>query len=160
MRKTALIIFLIVAFIGKVWAQAVNEPGPAAQLPTLGATAIRPLQNEKSAKAFLNAVNFPTAVVVESEASPADKMGLGVINVATSWTDIPKEMMQVSDEENLFVGSTIGFGRGLIYSLGRGAAGVADVATCGIPPYNEPSVEPEYKVNHPNQGLKIDLVKW
>ncbi len=93
--------------------------------------------------------------------TPLEKMGTGVINLATSWTDIPKEITAVSEKYNLLMGYTLGFGKGLVSSIVRGMAGTIDTVTCGLPPYDEPTMKAEYKVNKPNQeGFKIDLLRW
>ena len=91
----------------------------------------------------------------------AGKLESGVINTTTSWTDIPREMANVSEEENLVSGCTLGFGKGVVYGLGRGIAGVIDMATFSVAPTEKPLMEPEYKVKHPNEeGFKINLLEW
>lgn len=98
----------------------------------------------------------------ESEDSDfwSDKMVLGVINTITSWTEIPKGVLAVSGEQNLVAGFTLGFGKGVVSGLARGASGVFDMTTFGIPPYNKPVMLPEYKLKNPEQGLEIALFSF
>jgi putative exosortase-associated protein (TIGR04073 family) len=87
-------------------------------------------------------------------------MGVGIINASTSWADIPGKVAEVSERDNIFLGVTLGFGEGIVSGVARGASGVADVATFGLAPYDKPLMEPEYKVDNPNEGFKVDLLKW
>ena len=95
-----------------------------------------------------------------NQSSFASKMAVGVINVATSWTDIPREVAKVLEEQNLLVGFTYGFGKGLAAGLARGTSGAIDVATFGLPPYDKPLLRPEYRVKEPNGGFKISILEW
>jgi len=107
---------------------------------------------------FLNTVNTDSKAY---EDTPAEKGGVGTINAVTAWTDIPREMAKTSEESNILLGATFGFGKGIVYGLARGASGVYDIATFGLPPYNEPLVKPVYKVNRPqHDGLKLTVLEW
>jgi putative exosortase-associated protein (TIGR04073 family) len=107
---------------------------------------------------FLKEVNRPRD---DYRNFPTNKMGIGVINATTSWTDIPREVSRVSQEENIVSGMTLGFGEGVVSTVKRGSAGAIDVATFGLPPYDEPLLEPEYKVKNPDEeGFRIQLMKW
>jgi len=92
--------------------------------------------------------------------TPVEKMGVGIINTTTSWADIPGKVAEVSERDNIFLGITLGLGEGIVSGVARGASGVADVATFGLAPYDKPLMEPQYKVNNPNEGFKVDLLKW
>jgi len=108
-------------------------------------------------------IKQPTNLNLGSESyvdTPVEKMGVGIINTTTSWADIPQKVAEVSERDNIFLGVTLGLGEGIISGLARGASGVADVATFGLAPYDKPLMEPQYKVENPNEGFKIDLVKW
>ena len=111
---------------------------------------------------FVNSPRTPLAVSNEEYYNdfPTNKMGLGVINAATSWTDIPIEIAETSAKDNLLSGITFGFVKGLASGFTRGAAGVVDVATFGLPPYQKPLMEPEYEVKRPEEGFKIDILRW
>lgn len=92
--------------------------------------------------------------------TPVEKASAGFVNTTTSWADIPAKIAEVSERDNLFLGVTMGFGEGLVSGVARGASGIIDMATFGVPPYDEPLMEPEYKVANPDEGFKIDLLKW
>ncbi len=92
----------------------------------------------------------------------SDKLGDGMINIVTCWTDIPRKIGDVSEESNVFLGSTLGLGEGILFGIARGAAGTYDTGTSILPPFNaEPLMKAEYKVDNPNRdGLKIALISW
>ena len=92
---------------------------------------------------------------------PISKAGDGALNTVSAWIDIPKGISNETEETNLFLGLTLGLGKGLMVGLKREAAGIVDVTTCGFPPYDKPLMNPEYKVNHPDRdGLKIKILRW
>ncbi len=91
---------------------------------------------------------------------PTNKMGVGMMNAATAWTDLPRGMARVSRNDNLLMGMTLGAAEGVVSAIGRGAAGVIDMATFGLPPYEEPLVSPEYRTENPNKELQIKLLSW
>ena len=91
----------------------------------------------------------------------ANKMGEGLINVATSWTDVPRQIDEVSKESNILVGYTVGFGKGLILGIVRSISGTIEATASTLPPYDQPLLKPEYKVDNPDkEGYKIPLFKW
>ncbi len=92
--------------------------------------------------------------------TPVDKASAGFINATTSWADIPAKIAEVSEKNNIFLGVTAGFGEGLVSGVARGASGVADMATFGVPPYDKPLMEPQYKVVNPDEGFKVHLLNW
>lgn len=110
-------------------------------------------------RAFLQDVNTPDDIYYNS--SPVTKGSDGLINVTTFWAEVPKEIYDTTADSNILNGLTFGFARGLIYGFGRGTAGVIDTTTCVVPPYDDPIVEPQYKVNNPQKdGFKITLFRW
>lgn len=113
----------------------------------------------------LEPLNLPSSSLIKPledvyTDTPIDKLSLGAINTATSWADIPKQISEVSQQENIFLGLTMGFGQGLVLGLARGMSGVVDMATCGLPPYDEPLMKPEYKVEQPEKEFKVALFQW
>jgi len=92
---------------------------------------------------------------------PISKAGDGALNAVSAWTDIPAEISYETADNNILSGLTFGLGRGVISGFTREAAGLVDLATCAFPPYNQPLVEPEYAVKHPDKdGLKITILSW
>jgi len=82
----------------------------------------------------------------EHSVSPATKLANGLGNALTGWMEIPRQMAEVTNEQNAFAGSTIGLVKGLVFGTGRTAAGVIDTGTFVIPPYDKPIVEPNYNL--------------
>lgn len=121
-----------------------------------------------SLKNFNNYINAPLAgdlgnINLDESAyanSPAEKAGKGAINTATAWTDIPKQITQVTDQSNMFIGLTVGFTKGLATGLARTVAGVYQIATGPIPPYDKPLVKPEYKSVDSKKELQIKVLNW
>ena len=79
-------------------------------------------------------------------AGPIRKLGRGLANVATGIVEIPKKVYLVSKEENLAVGLTRGFIKGIAEGFVRAATGLYEAVTFPIPmPADfEPIVEPEF----------------
>lgn len=106
---------------------------------------------------FLDSVNAEDSY----ENTALSKAGDGLVNATTFWTEIPKGVAEVTDESNVIIGLTVGLGKGLFTGLARGASGVYDTVTCGIPPYDKPAMKPGYRVDNPQKnGYKIKLLKW
>ena len=78
--------------------------------------------------------------------NPIQKIGRGIANVATGWIEIPKEMVNVTEQENdmkgLFVAPFTGLWKGVV----RTVVGVYEIVTFPLPIPAEyaPVVEPEY----------------
>ncbi|MDD4955187.1 MAG: exosortase system-associated protein, TIGR04073 family [Candidatus Omnitrophica bacterium] len=166
MRKSKSIIFTLVflmsmnmtAFAAYAQAQVQTPKGAdPITMSEINTYRINPASAQSSnikQPATLNAKSEPYAD------TPVEKMGVGIINTTTSWADIPQKVAEVSERDNIFLGVTLGLGEGIVSGVARGASGVADVATFGLAPYNQPSAKPVYKVENPNEGFKIDLMKW
>ncbi|MFH0762517.1 MAG: exosortase system-associated protein, TIGR04073 family [Candidatus Omnitrophota bacterium] len=124
------------------------------KMPLLRSEQVQPLDSS----AFLKEVN---ADYIYYNDSPVAKGSDGVINAATFWAEVPQEVYDTTADSNILNGITFGFARGLIYGFGRGIAGVVDTVTCIVPPYDEPLVEPQYKVKNPQRdGFKVTLFSW
>jgi len=160
MRKTLVLILGLTVMLfltANIWAQT----EPVSPLTSLGTYQVRSLQPDKDTTMFTSA--YLKSINADSNAyddSPANKMGMGMINAATSWTELPRQVARVSEEDNALAGWTLGLGAGVVTGLARGVSGAFDMATCGLPPYDQPLMEPEYKVKQPNEGFKIELIKW
>lgn len=149
MNKVLFLVMVLVLCVSlNVLAQEGLMPLPISNTPVF---------REPSA-AFLDSVNFDSEGRGEVF---SNKLGNGVINLATCWTDVPRRMNEVSEERSVLEGYTIGFGEGILLGILRGAAGTYDTATCVLPPYDEPLMQPKYSVNQPSKdGLKITLLNW
>lgn len=162
MKKTLIVILLLtLALLITESADAQIELSPAGPGQFTNSQTTLILNNNSTISPtddFLKNINTtrdPYADVMTS------KMSDGAINATTSWADIPKQVYQVSKDENIFVGSTVGLGEGIIMGATRGAAGAVDIATLGLTPSDEPVMQPEYKVKDPNKdGYKIQLFSW
>jgi len=159
--KMILIFALTLALALPLSVNAFAQTEPVSPLTNLGAYQARSLHLEEDTTMFnspyLETMNTGADI---DEDSPANKMGIGVMNAATSWTDLPREVARVSEEDNALAGWTWGFGQGLVYGIARGVSGAIEVATFGVPPYDDPLVKPEYKVQQPDEGFKVDLMRW
>ncbi len=78
--------------------------------------------------------------------NPVRKLGRGVANIVTGWVEIPKNVYDTTQDENIFMGLTIGLAKGLGMSVIRTGAGIYDAVTFPfpIPQDYEPLLEPEY----------------
>ncbi len=126
------------------------------------ATAVLKMNSEqvRPTTAFLQMVNADSTSNQEETDAFTNKMGIGILNTATFWTDIPRQIKAETEKSNVLVGATVGFGKGLVKGAERGAAGIYDVTTCTFTPYDEPSMKPAYTVKDPDRGLKVNLMSW
>jgi putative exosortase-associated protein (TIGR04073 family) len=148
--KTALLLVVISALIFPCCTNILAQPEVIT--PNLATTNIKPIPN-----AFLESVNTDKL----EKNTAGYKMGEGLINVATSWVDVPDKIEENSRNGNVIIGSIVGFGKGIVTGIARGVAGSIDVATSGLPPYDKPLMKPKYKVDNPTkEGYKIPLLKW
>lgn len=164
MRKTLIIVIMMLVALsiyGYTYAQIGRGPNITSSTLSNFNTYLNMVEQDKGG---VTLISSPYLRRMETEGyysdSPANKIGIGAMNAATSWVDIPKRMTEVSDRYNLFAGFTFGFGEGLVYSLNRGVSGVLDMATFGLPPYDEPTIKPEYKVDKPQNGFKVKILEW
>jgi len=74
------------------------------------------------------------------------KLGRGIVNVATGWIELPKNIYDTSVESNPFIGITFGMIKGVGMTVIRTGAGVYDVATFLLPIPGDyvPVLEPEF----------------
>lgn len=86
--------------------------------------------------------------------SPANKLGRGLVNTATCWTEIPGEMARISNKTDPLVGGTVGLLQGTFLALVRGVTGLYDTLTFVIPPYDKPVMEPEYGIKKADKEFK------
>lgn len=92
--------------------------------------------------------------------SPVSKASTGFVNTTTAWTDVPLKISEETEKSNPLAGWTVGFGEGFISGMVRTGAGIIDMVTFAMPPYDEPLIKPEHKVEDPNKGFSIDILRW
>lgn len=114
---------------------------------------------------FLGDINSnigPQNMAVNEDEYPSfeEKYSNGVINIASSWVEIPEGIADTAQDENFIVASTIGLGKGIVSGIGRIVAGTYDLATLPIAPDEKPLLQAKYKVENPEEGFKIDILKW
>lgn len=90
---------------------------------------------------------FAAAVVIAAtapvSADPLDKLARGAINTATGWIEIPKVMYEDCVNENILFGLTFGLFHGAATGIYRTGAGLIDIVTFPLKPYDE-HIVPEY----------------
>lgn len=74
------------------------------------------------------------------------KLFRGVANLTTGWMEIPKQMINTSEEKNVGQGVTWGFAKGIGWAVGRTLAGAYEIVTFPFPiPENyQPVMNPDY----------------
>lgn len=75
-------------------------------------------------------------------AQVGQKAARSFANLATAWLEIPKNMINVTNDSNIFYGVTGGLFKGLINTAGRLGVAVADLVTLPIP--TPPIAHPVY----------------
>ena len=156
MKMAIVVVGVLVLIWSNVYAQTQVAPAPISNRFDVYKVTLR--GTDQMTNDFLKTVNYSEETYQDTFVG---KMGEGAINAATSWTDVPGQMAQVSEEHNILLGCTLGLGEGLVSGIIRGVSGAYDIATCGLPPYDEPTVKPKYKVNDPQkEGFKVKLLSW
>ncbi|MBL7071783.1 MAG: exosortase system-associated protein, TIGR04073 family [Candidatus Omnitrophica bacterium] len=77
---------------------------------------------------------------------PAKKLGRGLANILTGWVELPKNIYDVSVEDNPLAGLTIGLAKGVGMTIVRTGAGIYEVVTFPFPIPEDygPVLEPEF----------------
>ena len=70
----------------------------------------------------------------------AEKAGNGIANLATGWLEIPKNVINTTNNNNFIVGFFGGMLKGMVNMAGRTGVGVIDLVTFPIP--TQPIVQP------------------
>jgi putative exosortase-associated protein (TIGR04073 family) len=61
------------------------------------------------------------------------KFSQGFFNTTTGFIELPKNIINISQDENIFVGATWGVLRGTLHAVGRTVVGAAELITAPIP---------------------------
>ncbi len=94
---------------------------------------------------------FSIFFLMSSQAIAADsylvnssqKLGSGIVNAATGFIELPKNIVLTSQNEGLLYGITFGTANGILHAVGRSLIGILDAATFFIPaksPINPPFI--------------------
>jgi len=70
------------------------------------------------------------------------KVSQGFMNIATGFIEIPKNIVNISSDQNIFVGATWGTLRGVTQAVGRTVVGAGELITSPIP--TEDYISPPY----------------
>lgn len=160
--KNASLFFAVIGvmffvLLSAIYAQPLQPQGSALSLEK---NYRLPLQEDNRPAIFSSSYLESPALPSVYENNPTDKMSFGVINTVTSWINVPKAVTTTTEKHNVLVGGTVGLGVGIIQGINQAVLGVVDIATFGFPPYDEPSLKPQYEVENPDKGLQIDILKW
>ena len=97
--------------------------------------------------AAVSMVFLAAPVEASVERGPIQKLGRGVANLTTGWTELFMQVFKTTERSGSLAGTTIGFGRGVVLGLGRTVVGALELATFPIPNpmvgYG-PVIEPEF----------------
>lgn len=63
----------------------------------------------------------------------SSKLSQGLSNTATGFIEVPKNIINISHDQNIFVGVTWGTLRGILQAVSRTTVGVAELITSPIP---------------------------
>ncbi len=144
-----LVLFMVLLFTTRGHAQPIGQSAGVA-----------------STGEFLKAVNAPVGAQdkeLRGNQYPAfeKKFSEGLVNVVSSWTEIPQKVVSVSRQDNIFSGITLGLGKGVVSGAERAAIGGIEIATSPISPNQSSMLKARYKVAKPEEeGWKIDILKW
>ncbi|MFM8331377.1 MAG: exosortase system-associated protein, TIGR04073 family [Candidatus Methylumidiphilus sp.] len=72
----------------------------------------------------------------------SNKLGAGFANILLGVVEVPKNVVNTTNDGNMALGVTLGAVKGLIHMCGRGMAGALDVLTFPLP--TEPLTTPQY----------------
>lgn len=84
---------------------------------------------------------FSIFFLMSSQAIAADsylvnssqKLGSGIVNAATGFMELPKNIVLTSQNEGPLYGITLGTANGILHAVGRSLIGILDAATFFIP---------------------------
>ncbi len=96
-----------------------------------------------SAPSFAETVETEVATTEQSYGSQVGNKALnGFANLTTAILEIPKNIINTTNDSNIVLGSVGGLAKGIIHTLGRMGVGLADLITAPIP--TRPIAQPVY----------------
>lgn len=78
-------------------------------------------------------MTVPTAHAESYVTGFSNKISQGFANIAFGFIEIPKNVVNISSEQNIFVGMSWGLLRGVAHTVGRTLVGTAELVTSPIP---------------------------
>ena len=76
----------------------------------------------------------PSALAAENYGiNVGEKLGRGLVNVATGWIEIPKNVVNTTRDSSVGIGVTWGLIKGIGNTIGRTLVGAGELATFFIP---------------------------
>lgn len=75
----------------------------------------------------------PTAHAESYFTGFSNKVSQGLANIAFGFVEIPKNVINISNDHNIFVGMTWGLLRGAVHGVSRTVVGTAELVTSPIP---------------------------
>ena len=86
---------------------------------------------------------LPQSAFADTYATQAsEKLVSGFANTLTGFVELPKTMINTSQQDGVPYGLTVGFAKGIINSIGRTAVGALDFITFLIP--TDHAIHPRY----------------
>ena len=76
-----------------------------------------------------------------------DKAARGIKNILFGWTELPKQIVDVTQESNPIWGLLAGGFQGSLKAMARTFSGVSDVVTAPIAPEKGPFINPDIDVD-------------
>lgn len=101
-----------------------------------------------------------TAILVMPAASaeePGEKLAGGVETAATSWTEVPREMADTTEEKNAVEGVTVGAIKGAGKAVVDTTRGVVDAATFYVPDEEKKQKKSSYMDEHVSGKMNKDV---
>ncbi len=83
---------------------------------------------------------FPRAADAEYPDNLEQKLGAGLVNMATGWVELIKSPVAIGKKEGIGWGMTLGPLMGVLHTAGRTGSGVFDIVTFVLP--TKPMVDP------------------
>jgi putative exosortase-associated protein (TIGR04073 family) len=92
---------------------------------------------------FFLSLLMPAFLTFAAAEDTPDRTKNGFIDLALGWTEIPKKIVEKTNETNPLQGLLLGTWEGTARALARTTNGIADMATFPIGKYERPAVFPD-----------------
>lgn len=102
---------------------------------------------KKTLKVILTGLLVATILLIATDCfaeNALDKLNRGLANGILGWVEVPREIVNISQDYTPFGGISYGTVKGTAKGTGRTIVGVYDTATFLVPPYDYIIIEPEF----------------